>query len=279
MTGQPAAAPAGTAPWFDAAARERVSAVVLRDLYVLRRSVPRIFEIAYWPLIELVIWGYLSVYLAARDSPIYVSLLLGGVLLWQILFRAQSEVSLSFLEDVWSRNLLNIFAAPLRPGEYLAGLVVFGAIKLVAGTAIMAALALVLYGFGLFSVGPALLPFIALLLTMGWALGIATVAMVIRFGQSAEVIAWAVAFAFQPFAAVFYPVDVLPPVMQTVATVVPASYVFEGMRDVMAGAPLNWSAIGVAAVLDAAYLAGALALFSRSLAKARAAGRLSRFGE
>lgn len=143
----------------------------------------------------------------------------------------------------------------------------------------MAVLALALYGFGLFSLGPALLPFAVLLLTMGWALGIATVAMVIRFGQSAEVIAWAVAFAFQPFAAVFYPVDVLPPIMQTIATVVPASYVFEGMRDVIAGEPISWSAIAVAAGLDVLYLAGALVLFARSLAKARATGRLSRFGE
>jgi ABC-2 type transport system permease protein len=266
-------------PWFDAAARRRVSAVVLRDIYVLRRSVPRIFEIVYWPLIELVIWGYVSVYLAASDAPIYVSLLLGGVLLWQVLFRAQSEVSLSFLEDVWSRNLLNVFASPLRPGEYLAGLVIFGALKLVVGTAIMAALAFALYGFGLFSIGPALLPFVVLLLVMGWALGIATVAMVIRFGQAAEVIAWAVAFAFQPFAAVFYPVAVLPPVMQAIATVVPASYVFEGMRDVIAGQGVDWTAVGVAGALDVVYFAGALFMFARSLAKTREAGRLSRFGE
>jgi len=273
------AAADGPAPWLDAAARRRISAVVLRDVYVLRRSVPRILEIVYWPLIELVIWGYVSVFLAARDAPIYVSLLLGGVLLWQLLFRAQSEVSMSFLEDVWSRNLLNVFASPLRAGEYLTGLVIFGALKLLVGTAIMAVLAFALYGFGLFSIGPALLPFAVLLLLMGWALGIATVAIVIRFGQAAEVIAWAVAFAFQPFAAVFYPVAVLPPLMQTVATIVPASYVFEGMRDVMAGEGVNWAAIGVAAVLDAVYLAGALFMFARSLAKARAAGRLSRFGE
>jgi ABC-2 type transport system permease protein len=143
----------------------------------------------------------------------------------------------------------------------------------------MATLAFVLYGFGIFSIGPELLPFAVLLLAMGWALGIATVAIVIRFGQSAEVVAWAVAFAFQPFAAVFYPIDVLPPVMQAVATIVPASYVFEGMRDVMAGNAVGWSVIGIAGVLDLAYMAGALLLFAKSLAKARAAGRLSRFGE
>ncbi len=260
-----------------AARRRRVLGVVLRDFYVLRRSVPRVFEIVYWPLVELLIWGYLSVFLQGRDVPMPITALLGGVLLWQILFRSQSEVSLSFLEDVWSRNLLNVFSSPLSGGEYR--LVLFGALKLVLGTAVMATLAFLLYGFGLFSLGPALLPFVVLLLMMGWALGIATVAVVIRFGQSAEVIAWALAFAFQPFAAVFYPVDVLPPVMRAVAQLVPASFVFEGMRDVLAGHGIDWSDLGLAAALDTVYLAGALALFARMLTTARSNGRLSRFGE
>jgi ABC-2 type transport system permease protein len=165
------------------------------------------------------------------------------------------------------------------PGEYLAGMVVLGALKLAAGTVIMATIAFVLYGFGVFSLGPALLPFVVLLLAMGWALGVFTVAVVLRFGQSAEVIAWALAFAFQPFTAVFYPVDVLPPVMHAVAAVVPASYVFEGMRDVLAGGGVSWTALGTAAVLDLLYAAGALVFFARMLGAARANGHLSRFGE
>jgi ABC-2 type transport system permease protein len=125
---------------------------------VLRRSVPRMLEIVYWPTVELLIWGYLSVFLQARQVPAVVATLLGGVLLWQVLFRSQSEVSIAFLEDVWSRNLLNVFVAPLTTGEYLAGMIAFGALKLVANVALTALLALALYGFGLFGLGPALVP-------------------------------------------------------------------------------------------------------------------------
>lgn len=266
-------------PLGGAARRRRVVGCVLRDYFVLRRSVPRVFEIVYWPLVELLIWGYVSVFLSARNVPTVIATLLGGVLLWQITFRSQSEVSLSFLEDVWARNLLNVFAAPVSAWEYLAGLVVFGALKLLAGSVIMALLAFGLYGFGIFSLGPALLPFVVLLLALGWALGVVTIAVVLRFGQSAEVIAWALSFAFQPFAAVFYPVAVLPAGMQAVAHIVPASYVFEGMRSVLAGRGVDWSALGWAAALDAAYVLAALVLFARMLAKARASGHLSRFGE
>jgi ABC-2 type transport system permease protein len=266
-------------PASAAARRRRVLAVVLRDFYVLRRSLPRMLEIVYWPTVELLIWGYLSVFLQARQVPSVVAVLLGGVLLWQVLFRSQSEVSMAFLEDIWSRNLLNVFVAPLTAAEYLTGVVAFGALKLIVNVALMASVALALYGFGLFSLGPGLVPFMALLLLMGWALAIVTIGVILRFGQSAEVIAWAMAFAFQPFAAVFYPVSVLPTAMQWVAKVVPASYVFEGMRVVLAGHGVPWRTLGAAALLDLAYVVGALVFFWRMLAKVRANGGLSRFGE
>ncbi len=261
------------------ARRRRVFAVILRDFYVLRRSTARIFEVVYWPVIELVVWGYVSVFLQTRQVPAVATTLLGGVLLWQVLFRAHSESSVGFLEDIWSRNLLNVFAAPLAVSEYLTGIIAFGALKLLTGIAIMAGIAFALYGFGIFSLGPALLPFLAVLLTMGWALAIVTFGIILRFGQGAEILAWALAFVFQPFAGVFYPVHVLPPVMQAIAKVVPASYVFEGMRIVLAGGGVPWSNIGIAALLNLLYAAGALWFFARMVAKVRANGGLSRFGE
>jgi ABC-2 type transport system permease protein len=253
--------------------------VVLRDLYALRHSVVRVFEILYWPLVELLIWGYVSLYLQARQVPAVVAGLLGGVLLWQLLHRSQAEISIAFMEDVWSRNLLNVFASPLTPGEYVAGMVAFSFAKLVAATAIMGVLALVLYGFGLFSLGPALVPFAALLLVMGWALGVFTVGVVLRFGHSAEVVAWALSFAFQPFAAVFYPVAILPGPMRAVAAAVPASHVFEGMRAVIAGRGVDVGSLAGAAALDLAYVAAALWFFHRVLGAVRRSGGLSRFAE
>jgi ABC-2 type transport system permease protein len=266
-------------PLATPASRQRVLAVVLRDLFALRHSVVRVFEIVYWPLVELLIWGYVSLYLQARQVPAVVAGLLGAVLLWQLLFRSQSEVSIAFMEDVWSRNLLNVFASPLTSAEYLVGMVAFSLAKLIAATAVMGGLAFLLYGFGLFSLGPALLPFVFLLLVMGWALGVATVGVILRFGHSAEVIAWALSFAFQPFAAVFYPVAILPGPMQAVAAAVPASYVFEGMRAVIAGRGVGWDALGTAAVLDLVYAAAAVWFFRRMLLAARRTGGLARFGE
>ncbi|MFL6072669.1 MAG: ABC transporter permease [Mycobacteriales bacterium] len=261
-----------------AARRRRALAVVRRDAYALRHSGVRVFELGYWPVVELTMWGLVSVYLRGRHLPTAVPMLLGGLLLWQVFQRAQSEVSMSFLDDVWSRNLLSVHTAPVSPGEYLAGIVVSGLIRLLVGCSIAAAAAFLLYGFGIFSLGPALLPFLLVLMGMGWALAFVTVAVILRYGQDVQVIAWALAYVFQPFAAVFFPLTVLPAPLRGVAHAVPASYVFEGMRSVLAGHGVHASALLAAGALDVVYLVAALVFFRRTLVTVRAKGSLSRFG-
>ena len=259
--------------------RRRITGVVLRDLYSLRHNPPRMVEVVFWPTLELVVWGFVSVYLRDQRVPAVVAVLLGGVLLWQVMYRSQGELSLTFLEDVWSRNLLNVFVTPLATHEYIVGLLLFGTLKTAAGATLMATLALLFYGFGLFSIGPALVPFMVLLVIMGWSLGVFAIATVIRFGASAQMIAWILSFAFQPFAAVFYPVAVLPGVAQAIARVTPASYVFENMRTVLAGGTPDWSALLVAGLLDVVYVGVAVGCLAGALRYARRRGRLSRFGD
>jgi ABC-2 type transport system permease protein len=267
--------PAGS--W--AASRRRVAGVVLRDLASLRRSPVRMFEIVFWPTIELFVWGFVTVFLAANEVPFVVSMLLGAVLLWQILHRSSNEVSIGFLEDIWSRNLLNVHVTPLSSLEYLTGLVVFSLGKVAFATGFMAVLAYTLYGFGLLTIGVGLMPFMALLLVMGWSLAIVSISCVLRFGESASVIGWSLVFVFQPIAGIFYPVSVLPEALQAVATVVPATHVFEGMRTVLSGGAIPWDRLALAALLDVVYLAAALWLYGATLRHARVKGRLSRFGE
>jgi ABC-2 type transport system permease protein len=262
-----------------AASRRRVLGVVRRGAYSLLSNPPRLFELLFWPVLELVIWGFVALYLQVNGMHAVVAALLGALLLWQLVARSQGDLALAFLEDVWSRNLLNVFVTPMSTAEYLLGLVLFSAAKLAATMAVMTGLALVLYGFGLTAVGPALVPFMALLLVMGWALGVLSIAAVLLFGPSTQVLAWVLAFAFQPFSAVFYPVAVLPPAAEAVARAVPASYVFEGMRGVLAGGGVDWSGLAAAAALDVALAAVALAALAYALRQARRSGRLARFGE
>lgn len=262
-----------------AARRTRVLGVVLREYAVLRRNPGRLVEMVFWPTVEVVQWGLVSLFLATYDVPAALAVLLGAVLFWQMLQRSQAELSLAFLEDVWSRNLLNVFVTPLSTGEYLVGLVVVGAAKAVTSTAMMATLAWALYGFGILAIGPALVPFMVVLIVMGWSLGVVAIASVMRYGASVQTVAWMLSFVFLPFAAVFYPLSVLPGPVQAIAQFVPASYVFEGMRAVLAGSDPSWSGLAVAAGLDVGYVAVALLYLGWAIRHARRSGRLSRFSE
>ena len=216
--------------------RRRVEAVVLQNWYVMKRSPIRIFELFYWPVIEVVLWGFISSFLIGAEARIAggVGVLLGAVLLWDLMFRSQQELTMTQLIDMWDRNIVNLYASPMRQSEYLAGALIFSIARVAVGTTFLVLIAQWWFGFELLSLGAVLLPALVALLLFGWALGLVIRATVMRFGTNAEVLAWSLAFLLQPVSAVFYPVSVLPGWLQAVANILPTAHVFEAMRAFLA---------------------------------------------
>lgn len=256
----------------------RIAAIIRRHIYLYQRSLPRWLEIFYWPLLDLLLWGFISLYLSRFSGtvPKFVGFFLGALIFWDILYRANQGVSISFLEDVWSRNLLNLFASPLTPGEFLAALMTMGVIKMLTGTIAAVIMAMILYSFNIFTLGLSLIPFVLNLLLMGWAIGIATTAVILRFGMGAEVLAWGLALIFQPISAVFYPVSTLPPLLQTLALCTPSAHVFEGMRQILSSGAFPWRNLVWAFALNAVYLSIAVTFFFQILRTVRRLGLLMR---
>lgn len=259
----------------------RVLALVIRHLYLYKRSVPRLMEVFYWPFLDLVIWGFITTYLTKFKGtlPDFIAFLLGALILWDILFRSQQGLSVSFLEDMWARNLLNIFVSPIRPIEYIFALMLVSIVKLLLASIVMVIFAWLFYSFNIFLLGLSLIPMIVNLVIMGWGLGIITMALILRLGQEAEVLAWAVAFLFQPVSAVFYPVLVLPPFLQTIAQFIPASHIFEGMRIVISGGGFPMHDVLWATALNFIYILTALVFFYWNFSIVRRKGLLARIGE
>lgn len=257
----------------------RIGALVLRYTYVYRRSLLRILEVFFWPAIDLLVWGFLTLYLEGRgpELPSAVAFLVGAVIFWDVIYRSQQGITLSFLEDVWSRNLLNLFSAPVRVTEFVGATCLVGILKTLVVGLYLAVLAFFLYRFNLLAVGPPLLPLFVNLLLMGWALGMVTTGLLLRWGQAAEALAWAVPFAIQPFAAVFYPVSALPSWLQPVAWAIPATHVFEGMRIALRGGSA-WGHLIYATLLNLLYLALAGLLFAFFFSAARRKGLLVKIG-
>jgi len=262
----------------------RISAMFLRHIYLYRHSLTRLIEIVYWPLLDLLVWGFVSLYIArlsdeGASAPKFLAIFLGALILWDILFRSQQGISVSFLEEVWARNFLNLFVSPLTINEYLISLMLVSLFKVVVAFLISALLAWVLYSFNLFIIGLYIIPFMVNLIMMGWTIGILTTGFILRFGQQAEVLAWGIAFLFQPVSAVFYPVSVLPGFLQTLAQFIPAAYVFEGMRSIIFNQIFPVDHLIKAFSLNLIYLTLVLFFFFRMFKKVREKGLLAKIGE
>ena len=259
----------------------RVGAMVLRYWYLLRSSWPRILELIYWPAVQMLMWGFLQLYLdqnasfLARASGTFI----GAVLLWDILFRGQLGFSISFLEEMWARNMGNLMMSPLRPIEFVTALMIMSIVRLAIGMVPVSILAMAFFGFNLYGLGLALAVFFINLILTSWAVGILVSGIVLRNGMGAESMAWTIMFLLLPLTCVYYPVSILPTWLQPVAWMLPPTYVFEGMRalliDQVFRADLMIWAFGLNIVLFTA----AVFAFLKLLNSARKQGSLLQTGE
>jgi ABC-2 type transport system permease protein len=259
----------------------RVAAMLLRYLYLLRSSWPRAFELVYWPVIQMILWGFTSQYLMTTSSVLAraAGVLLGAVLLWDVLFRGQLGVSVSMLEELWSRNLGQLFISPLRPYEWVLALLAMSLVRVGIGVVPAALLAIPLYHYSIFTLGPPLIAFFCLLIVMGWAIGLVIGAFLLRQGLGAESLAWLAVFLLAPPSAVYYPVAILPHWLQYVAWALPSAHVFEGMRTVMFEHRFALDHFIAAAILDVVYLVLGGAVFLHAFQRTRRTGGLLQQGE
>ena len=258
----------------------RIWGLMYRHLALYRRSWPRLLELMYWPTLQMLIWGFTASFIAQRgNGPLLAaSALLGGVLLWEVALRTQMGVSISFLEELWSRNLGHLFVSPIRPGEMLAALLAISFLRMMTGVLPAIGLAFVLYAFNLFALGPVVVLFFANLVVMGWWVALGVVSLILRHGAGAEALAWSVLFGLTPFSAVFYPVSVLPAAMQPIALALPSAHVFEGMRAALTGT-MRWDHLGWAVLLNVFWLGLFAFVFARQFRQARMRGALLNIGE
>jgi len=246
----------------------RISAMILRYWYLLLSSWPRLLELSYWPILQVITWGFLQMYIA-QNAGFFAragGTLIGAVILWDILFRGQLGFSISFLEEMWARNLGNLMMSPLKPIEFLLALMVMSIIRLAIGVIPMTALAYYIFHFNFYGLGLPAIAFFCNLIFTSWAVGIFVSGLVLRNGLGAESIVWTLMFALMPLACVYYPVRVLPYWLQHVSWCLPPTYVFEGMRalliDHVFRADLMVSALAINALLLVASFAAFLALLN-----------------
>lgn len=254
----------------------RINALLLKYLYISINRLDRIFDIVFWPVLDIFIWGFVSIYIFQLSNNINIlNMIMGGIIMWSLFWRAQQDFSVYILEDFWSRNLFNLFATPLKDSELIASTVIFGFIRAILTFVFLGALAYLMYSFNVLSInlaGLALFGF-ALMIT-GWAMGIFVASLIFRFGMRVQAFAWSAVWVIQPFSAVFYPVSALPNWAQKIAMILPTSYIFEGMRQLMGDGTINWNYFFISVIAGIIALCLAIMFFKSCLKHARKNGML-----
>lgn len=242
-----------------------IKALVLRDFYLLRGSVPRLLSVLYWPALNILNFGFLNHYLSKMETGAHIvsGIMLGGAILWEILVRSQFGVLQPFLEEIWARNLGNVFVSPTRNWEYLTGLMILSLLRMGIAMIFCVVIADVVFGYSLLSLGLPLVVFVLNLVITGWWSGLLQIALMLRYGVSAEWLAWMAAYLISPVVAIFFPVSVLPEWLQAVSWCLPPTYIFEGMRGIMLDHVVHWDYALKALGLNLVYLGFGAIVYKR----------------
>ncbi len=247
----------------------RIWGIILRYNYLFKRSLDRQADMFYWPTMDLLLWGITGSYFMshAKDIPYALTMIVSGLVLWIILWRGQGELTINILEDMWNKNLINIFSSPLKLSEWIAAFLILGLTKAAISVSFGALVAFILYKVQLFAFGFKLLPFLFLLLLTGWWVGMLVGGLIMRYGGKVQQFAWSMVFLIAPFSAIYYPLTALPRWAQTVARGIPSSYVFEGARQVILTGQIDWHKIFISLGLNIIFLALGFWFFRSSFKK------------
>lgn len=260
---------------------KRVWGVFLRHFYLLRHSFSRWIDLLYWPTVDLLLWGFVTLYLQKNlhQEKVWVFQFLGALIFWNILIRAQQGLAVGFLEDIWARNLLHIFVSPLTIFEYILGLFLFSVFKAFIASILMAFLAYFAFNFEIWIQGIDVFLLTVGLIIFAWSIGLLTMALILFFGQEAEILAWALALLFLPFSAVFYPLEVLPKSFQIIAKFVPTSYIFQTLREILLKGYTSYIPILKTYILVFIYFFLSIKVFLLAFKFAKKTGRITKIGE
>jgi ABC-2 type transport system permease protein len=258
--------------------RDRVLAIARRQSFALWRAPQRWFDVIVWPVVDAVLFGSIGIYFGRQSggAEAGAAFLLAGIILFHVVFQAEISVATGFLEETWSRNLLNLMVTPMTELEYGAGTALFGLAKLVMGVGFVSLVALALYAFNITSLGLALIPLVAILIVVGWAVALVVIGLIMRFGQGAEILTWGFIALLLPLSGIFYPVDALPTALQPIALALPTTHVFAAAHALVEGRPLPWDQVGIAAIGAVVMSVLAVWFLMRMLAVFRNRGYISR---
>ena len=259
----------------------KIFALSLRHIYLIKGSFPRILDLIYWPTIQIFLWGFISKFFTL-NSTFYentVGIILSAAILYDFLFRSSISYNMMFLEEIWSRNFTNLFIAPIKLSEIIAALTLTAIFRTLIGLVPAALLAIPFFGVSIFKIGAPLIFLLTILYIFGVTLGLLVTSGLVRYGPSFENIAWASLFFLAPLGCIYYPVEILPHWLQVIANLLPLVHIFEEMRNILIYDIVNFFQILKAAFISLVYFVFGVIIFYLSYSGAKNRGTLINMGE
>ena len=259
----------------------KIYGLSLRHFYLIKSSFPRILDLIYWPSIQILLWGFISKFFTLSSSYYNntVGVILSAAILYDFLFRSSISYNMMFLEEIWSRNFTNLFIAPIKIKEIIAALTLTAIFRTLIGLIPASLLAIPLFGVSVFKIGPPLIFLLTALYIFGVTIGLLVTSGLVRFGPSFENIAWASLFFLAPLGCIYYPIEILPEWLQTIARLLPLVHLFEEMRSILIEDIVNYYAVLKACLISFVYFVFGIIIFYYSYNGAKSRGTLINMGE
>ncbi len=257
----------------------RINALLLKYYYITINRIDRIFDIIYWPFVSLLLWGFTSTFIDKAANLNLISVMIGGFMLWILVWRATQDMAVFVLEDFWSDNLYHLFSSPVRLSEHVISIVLLGFLRAFLTFGVMVVIGILVYSFNIFTLNPGFLAIAMFLLSIfGWALGLLVIALIIKWGQRIQVLAWSIVWLVQPFSCIFYPLESLPRWAQYVAKVMPTTYIFENLRNVVYHNTIDYRGMVYAFIISVVMVVLMVFFLKWSFESSRKSGLLAKSG-
>jgi len=254
----------------------RIKAILLHAWYHLNHSVETWIDLFWFSLINIFVFGLITIYFVQEGNTQQVAYILQGLILWGVIYTGQYSITVGALWEIWSKSFSSLFISPLTLDEFVIGHMLGGLFKSIAVFLITAGVSLALYNYSIFQLGWILILFYFELLIFAWSAGIFILSLILRFGTNIQSLAWGLVFLVQPISAVFFPVDVLPQQIRWLSYAFPVTYIFEAARSKISTGLINWQYIAYATLLNIVFFFLCYLLMKKMMQRGRETGSFAR---
>lgn len=252
---------------------QRIWGMVLRHIHLAVRDLSRVSWMFYWPVFDIVSWGFSGLWVQKYNAACNIGFAqLVALVLLQLVGRTALEISGSLMEELWSMNMINVFASPLTLPEWISSGLIIGAMSNTVLFAYCSLIVWLVFGVNILSVGLPLLLFAIPLIISGLWVGFMAATLLISFGARVQTFVFILNWTFTPFCGVFFPIEILPVWGQIISAALPMTYIFSALRTYVLSGAFNWPLIAIGTTMAIFYALIACVVFFVAFKKSKQKG-------